>query len=135
MKNTPLSNLLSLSLNACMLMGLASFVMQDGPAKPDETRFTPVVLAEDLDEPMVFEVAKDGTVFIIERKGALKKYDPVTKTVDLVGTIPVNTKYTSAQGKVSEAEEGLIGLTLDPKFEQNHWIYLYYAHPTEKSTS
>ncbi|GAB3957574.1 hypothetical protein GCM10028805_50530 [Spirosoma harenae] len=100
--------------------------------KPDESRFTPVVLAQDLDEPMVFEVAKDGTAYIIERKGAFKKYDPVTKTVDLIGEIPVNTKYTSAEGKVTEAEEGLMGLTLDPNFEQNHWVYLYYAHPTKK---
>ncbi|GAB2538874.1 PQQ-dependent sugar dehydrogenase [Spirosoma aerophilum] len=124
--------LFKMSLHAGLIMGLASFVMQDGPAKPDETRFTPVVLAEDLDEPMAFEVAKDGTAFIIERKGALKKYDPITKTVDLIATIPVNTKYTSAAGRVSEAEEGLLGLSLDPKFDQNHWIYLYYAHPTEK---
>ncbi len=109
-----------------------AFVVQDNPGKPDETRFTPVVVAEDLDEPMAFEVLKDGTAFIIERKGALKKYDPVTKTVDLIATIPVNTKYTSAEGKVSEAEEGLMGLSLDPKFDQNHWLYLYYAHPAEK---
>ncbi|RYC68974.1 PQQ-dependent sugar dehydrogenase [Spirosoma sordidisoli] len=127
-----LSRLAILPLQACLLMALASFVIQDDPAKPDETRFTPVVLAEDLDEPMVFEVASDGTTFIIERKGALKKYDPVTKSVDLIATIPVNTKYTSAQGRVSEAEEGLMGLALDPKFDQNHWMYLYYAHPTEK---
>ncbi|GAB4020766.1 PQQ-dependent sugar dehydrogenase [Spirosoma koreense] len=123
---------LSLGLNAILLLGLASFITQDGPTKPDETRFTPVVVAEDLDEPMVFEVLKDGTAFIIERKGTLKKYDPQTKTVDLVATIPVNTKYTSAEGRVSEAEEGLMGLSLDPKFDQNHWLYLYYAHPTEK---
>ena len=121
-----------LGLQALLLIGLASFVVQDGPAKPDETRFTPVVVAEDLDEPMAFQVLNDGTAFIIERKGALKKYDPTTQTVDLVGTIPVNTKYTSAEGRVSEAEEGLIGLSLDPKFDQNHWLYLYYAHPTEK---
>lgn len=123
---------LVLSLQTLLMLGLASFVVQDQPGKPDETRFTPVVIAEDLDEPMVFEVLKDGTAFIIERKGGLKKYDPVTKTVDLIATIPVNTKYTSAEGKVSEAEEGLMGLSLDPKFDQNHWLYLYYAHPTEK---
>ncbi|MBD2757062.1 PQQ-dependent sugar dehydrogenase [Spirosoma validum] len=123
---------LVLSVQVVLLLGLASFVIQDQPAKPDETRFTPVVLAEDLDEPMVFEVLKDGTAFIIERKGGLKKYDPITKTVDLIATIPVNTKYTSAEGRVSEAEEGLMGLSLDPKYDQNHWMYLYYAHPTEK---
>ncbi|WP_420146883.1 PQQ-dependent sugar dehydrogenase [Spirosoma sp.] len=132
MRSKFLSQSFSFCLNTTIVLSLASFVVQDQPGKPDETRFTPVVIAEDLDEPMVFDVLKDGTAYIIERKGALKKYDPITKTVDLITTIPVNTKYTSAEGKVSEAEEGLMGLSLDPKFDQNHWMYLYYAHPTEK---
>lgn len=115
-----------------LLLGLASFVRQDNPATLDETRFTPVLVAPDLDEPMAFEVLKDGTVYIIERKGVLKKYDPTTKSVDVVATIPVNTKYTSKEGRVTEAEEGLMGISLDPNYDKNHWVYLYYAHPTEK---
>ena len=101
--------------------------------KSDDNRFTPVALTADgaLDEPMNFEVTKSGKVYINERKGALKVYDPLTKTVSLVGNITVNTKYTSKEGKVTEAEEGFIGFTVDPKFEENHWAYLYYAHPTE----
>src|SRR5260221_13834393 len=79
--------------------------------KPDDNRFTPVVLTQDgdFDEPLNFEVLKDGRVYINERKGALKLFDPLTKTVKLVANIPVNTKYTSAQGVVTEAEEGFIG--------------------------
>ena len=111
---------------------LASFTMQDTITKPDESRFTPVVLAENLDEPMAFEVLPDGTSYIVERKGNLKKYNPSTKTTDLIATIPVNTKYVSAEGVSREAEEGLMGMTLDPNFSKNHWIYLYYADPTEK---
>ncbi len=101
-------------------------------SKPDDNRFTPVTLTAEgaLDEPMNFEVLKDGKVFINERKGDLKIYNPIDKTVNLVGTIAVNTKYTSKDGKVTEAEEGFIGFTVDPKFEENHWAYLYYAHPT-----
>lgn len=123
---------LALAVPTLLLTGLASFMVRDDGNKPDETRFTPVVVAEDLDEPMVFEVTKDGSAYIIERKGGFKKYDPASQTVNLIGTISVNTKYTSKEGKVSEAEEGLMGLSLDPKFDQNHWVYLYYAHPTEK---
>ena len=39
--------------------------------KPDDNRFTPVKLTAegDLDEPMNFEVLKDGRVYINERKG------------------------------------------------------------------
>jgi cytochrome c len=120
------------SLKIIGLACLASFTMQDSQPKPDESRFTPVVIAENLDEPMVFEVLKDGSAYIIERKGALKKYNASTKTTDLIATIPVNTKYTGADGVVKEAEEGLMGFTMDPNYEKNHWIYLYYAHPTEK---
>ncbi|HVU84010.1 MAG TPA: PQQ-dependent sugar dehydrogenase, partial [Puia sp.] len=102
--------------------------------KPDDNRFTPVVLTQmgDFDEPMNFEVLKDGKVYINERKGALKMYDPISKTVTVIGNIPVNTKYTSADGVVTEAEEGFMGFTVDPQFEKNHWAYLYYAHPTIK---
>jgi cytochrome c len=100
--------------------------------KPDDNRFTPVTLTTEgaLDEPMNFEVLKDGRVYINERKGDLKVFNPIDKTVNLVGRIAVNTKYTSKEGIVSEAEEGFIGFTVDPKFEENHWAYLYYAHPT-----
>jgi cytochrome c len=99
---------------------------------PDPNRFTPVVLVPhgELDEPMVFEVRPNGKVYIIERKGAFKVFDPATKRVRLIATIPVNTKYTRATGEVIEAEEGLIGLTFDPNFDQNQWVYLMYAHAT-----
>ncbi|HTE34887.1 MAG TPA: PQQ-dependent sugar dehydrogenase, partial [Chryseolinea sp.] len=92
--------------------------------KPEENRFTPIVLTPEgaLDEPMMFQIAPDGSVFIIERKGALKKFDPTTKAVKLIATLPVFTNN----------EQGLIGLSLDPDFEKNHWIYLQFA-PAEES--
>ncbi|WP_337043238.1 PQQ-dependent sugar dehydrogenase [Emticicia sp. 17c] len=96
---------------------------------PEENRFTKVVLAEKLDEPMEMALLKDGRVLFIERKGALKQYNPTTKEVKTLATIPVNTKYTNRQGVKREAEEGLMGLIQDPNFEQNHWIYMYYADP------
>ncbi len=93
----------------------------------EENRFTKVVLAEKLDEPLDLAILKGGKVLFIERKGNIKLYDPITKTVSIVATIPVSTKYTDKQGKKSEAEDGLFGITLDPQYYTNHWIYLYYA--------
>lgn len=112
---------------------LFSFVL-DVPKKPDESRFTPVSLTNpgDLDEPNSFEVLKDGRVFISERKGAVKLYDPLTKMVKTLATLPVNTKYTSARGTVTEAEEGLLGLTVDPNFDKNHFLYTFYSNATVK---
>jgi cytochrome c len=96
---------------------------KDTGAKPEENRFSPVILTPEgaLDEPMVFQVADDGSVYIIERKGALKKFDERTKTVKLIATFSV---YTGN-------EQGLIGLALDPGFATNHWIYLQYAPADE----
>jgi cytochrome c len=120
--------------------GLFFSFIQEVPTKPDESRFTAVELTQpgDLDEPNTFEVLKDGRVLISERKGAVKLYDPITKTIKVVATIPVNTKYTDLgndkaanKGKVSEAEEGLLGLTVDPAFATNHWVYTFYSHPTQ----
>jgi cytochrome c len=92
--------------------------------KPEDNRFSPVVLTPEgaLDEPMVFQVADDGSVYIIERKGVLKKFDEGTKTVKSIASFSV---YTGN-------EQGLIGLALDPDFAANHWIYLEYAPADEK---
>lgn len=100
-------------------------------ARPDANRFTPITIVQqgELDEPMAFEVLPNGKVYIIERKGALKVYDPATKVTKVVETLAVNTKYTGADGVAKEAEEGLIGLALDPKFATNHYIYMLYAEP------
>jgi cytochrome c len=99
--------------------------------KPDETRFTAVTLVPhgELDEPMMVAVLPDERALIIERKGGFKVYDPATKMTSLIATIPVNTKYYSASGRVTEAEEGLFGLTIDPNFRENRWVYLRYADP------
>ena len=100
------------------------FTLASDTTKPEDNRFIPVTLTPEgsLDEPMMFQLLEDGTAFIIERKGGLKKYDPVTKAVTLIATMNVFTGN----------EQGLIGLALDPDFKNNHWIYLQYA-PLEKS--
>ncbi|MBS1597854.1 MAG: PQQ-dependent sugar dehydrogenase [Bacteroidetes bacterium] len=101
-------------------------------AKPEDDRFTQVTLTEGMDEPMEMAFLPDGRVLIAERKGGLLSVDTKTKATKLIATIPVNTKYTSKEGVVSEAEEGLVGIVAHPKFADNHWIYLYYADPVEK---
>jgi cytochrome c len=94
---------------------------------PEENRFTKVVLAEKLDEPVELAVLPDSKVLFIERKGNLKLYDPSVKEVKLVTKIPVSTKYIFKDGNQAEAEDGLLGLALDPNFKENNWIYMYYS--------
>lgn len=110
-----------------LFVGGIFVALQSFAQVPEENRFTKVVLAEKLDEPMEMALLKDGRVLVVERKGALKQYNPTTKEIKTLATIPVNTKYTNRQGVKREAEEGLMGLVQDPDFEKNHWIYMYYA--------
>ncbi len=97
--------------------------------KPEENRFTKVVLAQKLEEPIQFEIMKDGSVLIAERKGKLKLYRPSTNQLKTIAQIPVSTKCGKIKTQLGEGEDGLQGVVLDPNFEKNHWIYLYYSAP------
>jgi cytochrome c len=100
-------------------------------ARPEENRFTKVVLEEKLDEPMELSVLGDGRVLFIQRKGEVRLYNTKTKELKTIAKLPVSTKYVSKEGKESMGEDGLLGLSKDPNFAQNHWIYLYYSDPNE----
>ncbi|ADQ16874.1 cytochrome c class I [Leadbetterella byssophila DSM 17132] len=103
-------------------------------SRPEENRFTKVVLAERLDEPMELSVLDEERVMFIQRKGEIKLFNIKTGELKELAKLPVSTKYTSKTGEQREAEDGLLGLSKDPNFAKNHWIYLYYSHP-EKSAN
>jgi cytochrome c len=92
-------------------------------AKPEENRFTKVVLAEELDEPVELAVLPGERILFVERKGAVKLYSPATKKVKQIATIPVIGKYNN--GDV--AEDGLLGLVADPGFARNGFVYMFYS--------
>ncbi len=110
------------------LLGGIRYAMGDAAvdytrARPAENRFTRVVLAEKLNEPMELAVLPDERVLFIERGGRVRLYSPATEQVTQIATIPVSTRYTDG----SIAEDGLLGLAIDPAFEDNGWVYLYYS--------
>ena len=96
-------------------------------AKPEENRFTKVVLEEKLDEPVELTLLDKDRVLFIQRKGEVRLYNTKTKTLKTIAKLPVSLKYVSKDGKESVAEDGLLGLNKDPKFAQNQWIYLFYS--------
>ncbi|MFD1142545.1 ThuA domain-containing protein [Larkinella insperata] len=111
--------------------GNAPKTLDFSKARPEENRFTKVVLQEKLDEPMELSVLDDSRVLLIQRKGEVRLYNTKTKELKTIATIPVSVKYVSKEGKESMGEDGLLGLNKDPDFAQNHWIYLYYSVPEE----
>src|SRR4029078_5200737 len=92
-------------------------------SKPEENRFTKVVLAENLDEPVELAVLPGEKILFVQRKGDVKLYSPATKQIRTLATIPVSLKYNN--GDV--AEDGLLGLTADPSFARHGWVYMYYS--------
>ncbi|MDX2283209.1 MAG: ThuA domain-containing protein [Bacteroidia bacterium] len=84
---------------------------------PDPSRFVVTVLDQVLDEPTEMAIFRSGRVLFVERKGAVKLYEPGAKQSRIIAQLPVTTKH----------EDGLMGVTLDPKFDENHWVYFYYS--------
>lgn len=95
-------------------------------ARPEENRFTKVILKEKLDEPTEISVLDNDRILFIQRKGEVRLYNNKTKELKTIGNIPV---CLACKGGV--AEDGLLGLNKDPNFAQNHWIYVYYSLPDE----
>ncbi|WP_232064712.1 ThuA domain-containing protein [Rhodocytophaga rosea] len=90
---------------------------------PEENRFVKTVLINDLNTPMELAVAGDGRVFFTELStGNLFLYNTNTKKQSLVHQFALS-KFRGT---------GLIGVTLDPDFATNQYIYLYYSPPVEK---
>jgi cytochrome c len=111
-----------LTVLGCMILCLSSCSKKE-ILRPDPNRLIVTTLHTGMNEPMELDILPDGEVLFIERPGKIKKYEPLEDTVKTVGILDV--RY--------ENENGLLGLTLDPDFVNNHWIYLFYTAPGEVS--
>jgi glucose/arabinose dehydrogenase/PKD repeat protein/type 1 glutamine amidotransferase len=110
-------------------------------------RLTPKNTAGQLDqigEPHGLTIAPNGKVFYIGKAacptgpivswddpnvglgcGTIHSYDPATKQIKLLTTLKVMGNRGSGDELVKN-EEGLVGITLDPQFATNGYIYAYW---------
>lgn len=117
-------------LAAIVLIGTGVYFFQrQGAVKievplvpPDSSRYTKVVLAEGLDEPVAMDVLPNNNVLFIERKGGVRLY--VDKEKQLKSIYHFNV--------FSGIEDGLLGMAADPGFEKNNWVYFYYSVPGDR---
>ncbi|MFR9726666.1 PQQ-dependent sugar dehydrogenase [Streptomyces sp. MS19] len=102
--------------------GQAAVPAADPPAAA-APEFQQVTLARgvaEMGEPMSLAVLPDRSVLHTARDGTLRITD-ANGTTRVSGRVPV----------YSHDEEGLQGVGVDPDFEQNRFIYLYYAPPLD----
>lgn len=113
------------------LLGGITYAMGDGVKldysksyavkTPEENRFTKTVLSNDLNEPMELAVAPDGRVFFAERSGGLYVYLPAENQTVLLH------KFNVMPDSKENFGSGILGLTLDPDFKDNQYLYLFYT--------
>jgi aldose sugar dehydrogenase len=75
-------------------------------------------IVEDLDTPWAIDFLPDGNMIFTERSGNVNLIDLEEKEREIIAKILVT--------EISES--GLAGIAVDPDFEENNFIYLYYTY-------
>ncbi|HET6516938.1 MAG TPA: PQQ-dependent sugar dehydrogenase [Nitrosopumilaceae archaeon] len=92
-------------------------------ASASAQNFQVETVAENLEVPWAIEFGPDGKIFVTERIGQLR----------VIENGVLNPEPVKAFN-VGGVEGGLLGIALDPNFEENHYIYLYYTYNDFLST-
>lgn len=105
----------------CTGVALAAFLSAcdsrvDKGAAPDEHHFRKVVLAEGLPQPVMIDLDARNRIYVAESVGNLMIFDQQKNQFTKAGFLPT----------YDGNEFGLIGMKLDPHFDDNGFIYLHY---------
>jgi glucose/arabinose dehydrogenase len=87
---------------------------------PDEDYPLASLVADDLEIPWSLDFLPDGSIIFTERPGRVRLIDAEG------GLLP---EPVATIGEVAHTGEGgLLGITVHPDFEDNHFIYVYYTY-------
>lgn len=97
---------------------------------PEENRFTKTQLVVgELSEPTEMAILPNLDILIAQRRGEILLYNNADSTLSEAGMLDV---YWQTDVEGVNAEEGVIGIQVDPNFEDNSFVYIFYA-PTDTS--
>ncbi|WP_166664812.1 PQQ-dependent sugar dehydrogenase [Pedobacter metabolipauper] len=92
---------------------------------PDQDRFIKVKLVQgQFTEPTEIAVLPNLDILISQRRGEFLLYKNQTKTLKPAGKLDVYAKTNTPD---VNAEEGLLGVTIDPDFAKNQYVYAFYS--------
>jgi glucose/arabinose dehydrogenase len=92
-------------------------IPRDAHASTLPMGFTETKIADGLQTPTSMAFSPDGRLFVNEKGGKIWIIKDEKLLTPAFLTLPVAT----------DGEEGLLGITFDPDFERNHYIYVYYT--------
>ncbi|MBU4536405.1 MAG: PQQ-dependent sugar dehydrogenase [Euryarchaeota archaeon] len=93
------------------------------PQPIEEEGFQPQVVVEGLNTPWAIDFLPDGRMIFTQREGKVSIWDG--ESLQEAGTIDV----------VAQSESGLLGIAVDPEFNENNYIYLYYTSTIDNRIS
>ncbi|WP_209330050.1 ThuA domain-containing protein [Lunatimonas salinarum] len=92
---------------------------------PEEDRFEKITLASGVfTEPVEMAILPNLDILVAQRRGEVLLYKQDGSTVKPAGQLDV---YWRTDVRGVNAEEGLLGLQVDPNFATNRWVYLFYS--------
>lgn len=92
-------------------------IVASSPAATLPAGFTETLVSSGLSSPTAFAFAPDGRLFVCQQGGQLRVIKNGSLLPTPFVTIPVD----------SSGERGLLGVTFDPNFASNQFVYVYYT--------
>ena len=117
------------SARVAFALAVAAVVCAAAPREAAASVFAPgfsteVVLTE-LDQPVAVRFAPDGSVFVAEKAGLVKRFDPLPESGTGSATGRVVLDLRAEVG--TYADRGLLGLAIDPAFPLAPYLYVLYT--------
>ncbi len=106
--------------SASLLALLALPVALQFPIPPVSASVNVEEIATGLNTPWSIAFSSDGTIYVTERPGTIRAIKQGALQQQPIATISVTT--------FSQGESGLLGLALDPDFDTNRSVYIYYTY-------
>jgi glucose/arabinose dehydrogenase len=109
--------------NAVLVTTQTTFTIIDDDQLILPPSFKAELVIGNIGQPTAMEIASDGRIFVASQNGFIY----VVKNGAVLPTPFARVTTETFDG----AEAGLLGLALDPGFETNHFVYVYYTsvHP------
>lgn len=92
--------------------------------------YTTTTLVTGMQYPVAFDIAPDGRFFCTQKGDNQTPASPGTAIIRVydVNGVSLGTFYDLSDSVNADFERGLLGITMDPNFNSNHYVYVYYNH-------